>query len=67
MNEGGEGLLNQSLDMQGDGKGEWVLVYLELMVFLVVCLAGQPIASYLTSTLQNPCNVCEINEEPCTT
>jgi hypothetical protein len=62
----GEGLHDQSLDMQGDGEGVWVLLYLELMVFLAVCLVGQTIASYLTSTLPNPCNRCETNDEPCT-
>jgi hypothetical protein len=35
MNEGGKGLHNQILDVQGDGEGVWVLVYLELMVFPV--------------------------------
>jgi hypothetical protein len=66
MNAEGEGLHNQSLCMQGDGEGVWVLVYLELMVFLVVCLVGQTVASYLTSTLPNPCKGCEKNDEPCT-
>jgi hypothetical protein len=42
INEGREGLYNQSLDMQGDGEGAWVLLYLELMVFLVVFLELSP-------------------------
>jgi hypothetical protein len=35
MNEGGKVLHNKILDVQGDGEGVWVLVYLELMVFPV--------------------------------